>query len=1400
MPEDTDSILGRLAIKRGFLTQEQLDEALATQRKARDEMGLDMPLLQVLQNKHLLTPDQAQDLRHAVAVETGEARLVAGYEVVSKLGQGGFGVVYKAKQAATGQFVALKILPPSLASEDLIARFQRESETVRDLDHDNIVSCVEFGYDPKRKCHFCALELVEGEDLAKRIAHVGVLSETEALSITRQVAMALQHAYFNGLVHRDVKPENIMVTPDGTAKLLDLGLARPANAEASRLTQTGMFVGSAYYASPEQAKSESGIDTRSDIYSLGATLYHMVTGKPPFQGSNVAHILYQQAYEKLVWPAEVNPELSDGVCRVIAKMLAKAPDDRYQTPNDLLRDIDTLEEGGEPEVADAALRNSSVRMPAVRPKSKKKRKRPPSGPRHARAREAGHADGRRRRARDDAPAAAGMSPMTKMWAMLGVGAAVFLVGLVALLTREEPKRRPPALPLPDAADADGDTLPADARDRSAQPDSPGYGPSPIDTRKVSPGDIPMRVPADAVKFGGHFYKLYDQKLSWHDAKAFCEKRGGHLVTITSKEENDFVTGLARKADTDAWIGLTDERAEGKWEWVTGEKVAFRRWAGNEPSNFKGEQHYVLIYRAGDFAWDDERPNGMQNKGPTPFVCEWKPGGGATVARPPPVVTKPGPPSKPGVSDFDARMLAAVRALDPAWEVRDYGARDRHFLGVIRSYRGRIDVVATHPAGQGTPCTLEQTRKIPAGGKTELLVTATNDPRGGGSAKADWELRVFVDSKRIAKRTIGHGDWRSHRFDLSAYAGKTIKLAIQNANGGATSWTFEGAIWAEARVVTEGEAPAAEPPKTLTLDLGGGVEMELIYIKPGVFVMGGNENPREAWQGVEKPKHEVAITNGFHLGKHEVTQAQYERIMGSNPSKSKGASNPVEQVSWNDAAEFCRKLSRHAGRKVRLPTEAEWEYACRAGTTSKWCFGSDQRQFGAFAWHDANSGKRTHPVGGKRANAWGLHDVHGNVWEWVSDRYGKDYYAKAPRVDPGGPATGTARVLRGGGWYSGHRICRSAFRNSAPAITVDDSVGFRVAASASAQASPAEPDGAVEITRGLLGEYYAGGYAIRNKLLLRRIDPQVDFDWPGSPAPRMPKDHFSVRWKGTIVPPATGDYVFHLSADDKGRLWVDGRPLVSASHKNPGVSGPVGLQAGKAVPVRLEVVEGMWGAGIHFLWTGPGIPTPVPVPTECLRPPDAAAAAAAAGLSRGLLGWWKLDETAGATAYDSSGNGNHGTVKGGAKWAKGKIGGGFEFDGRAAIVQVPDAKALRPQQLTVAAWVKLHCPLTDMPERFPEIVHKNSYAAGTGFVLGVLDDKSKLGLRVHGGARRDVSSLDIGAGEWCHLAAVYDGEVVALYRNGGTPHTDAGKGVVLKHDSTPLSIGKGFQGLIDDVRI
>lgn len=228
----------------------------------------------------------------------------------------------------------------------------------------------------------------------------------------------------------------------------------------------------------------------------------------------------------------------------------------------------------------------------------------------------------------------------------------------------------------------------------------------------------------------------------------------------------------------------------------------------------------------------------------------------------------------------------------------------------------------------------------------------------------------------------------------------------------------------------------------TIDLGNGVTLELVWIPAGSFLMGSPES-EQGRENDEGPQHEVTISAGFWMGKHEVTQEQWVAVMGINSAHFLDRKNPVERVSWNDCQEFIRRLSaKVGGKKFRLPTEGEWEYACRAGGTASFCFGDDTKQLGEYAWIDVNSGGRTRPVGQKKPNAWGLYDMHGNVWEWCQDLHAP--YAPGKQTDPTGAVSGANRVIRGGCWVSLPHCCRSAQRTFDTPDYASQVVGVRLA--------------------------------------------------------------------------------------------------------------------------------------------------------------------------------------------------------------------------------------------------------------------------------------------------------------------------------------------------------------------
>ena len=253
----------------------------------------------------------------------------------------------------------------------------------------------------------------------------------------------------------------------------------------------------------------------------------------------------------------------------------------------------------------------------------------------------------------------------------------------------------------------------------------------------------------------------------------------------------------------------------------------------------------------------------------------------------------------------------------------------------------------------------------------------------------------------------------------------------------------GSIQTAARPIAPKGELAENPASEFTNSLG----MKFRLIPAGRFLMGSPANEKGRYEG--ELQHEVILTNPFYMGIYPVTQGEYERVMGSNPSRFKGERHPVESVSWDDVMAYIERLNSLAeevnlGRRYRLPTEAEWEYACRAGSGTAYFFGDEESRLGDYAWYGSNSARRTHPVGQKKPNAWGLHDMHGNVWEWCLDWDGD--YPNSAVTDPSGPIDGSRRVFRGGGWGSGAASCRSASRSRDDPSYRYSSLGFRLALS------------------------------------------------------------------------------------------------------------------------------------------------------------------------------------------------------------------------------------------------------------------------------------------------------------------------------------------------------------------
>ena len=234
------------------------------------------------------------------------------------------------------------------------------------------------------------------------------------------------------------------------------------------------------------------------------------------------------------------------------------------------------------------------------------------------------------------------------------------------------------------------------------------------------------------------------------------------------------------------------------------------------------------------------------------------------------------------------------------------------------------------------------------------------------------------------------------------------------------------------------------PKELSVDLGKGIKLEMVLVPAGEFMMGSPDSDKSG-RGDERPQHRVRITKPFWLGKYLVTQEQWQAVIGNNPSEFKGPKNPVDSVGWEDCRDFLKTLNEKFANtpvKFSLPTEAQWEYACRAGSKSRYYYGDEDAKLAEFAWFNDNSEEKTHPVGQKKPNAWGLYDMHGNLFQWCADWYDGDYYKSSPASDPCGPSSGSLHVDRGGCWNSLARGCCSAFRHT-NSPRADHFIGLRV---------------------------------------------------------------------------------------------------------------------------------------------------------------------------------------------------------------------------------------------------------------------------------------------------------------------------------------------------------------------
>jgi len=362
IPNNIDTFIGRLVVDQGLATPEEVQVCLEQarnngaedilapmQKEALGQAQSQLSLAELLVNNEYITRRQAERLKVMAEAERS-GQQIPGYKLLGNLGQGAMAKVYRGKQLSLDRMVAIKVLPRKLSqSTQFIERFYQEGRAAAQLNHPNIVQAYDVG--KAGDYHYFVMEYVDGRTVYDDIIKHKRYNEGDALDLVMQMAGALQHAHEKGLIHRDVKPKNIMITKEGVAKLADMGLARAMSDKEAAEAEQGKAFGTPYYISPEQIRGEVNITPAADIYSLGATLYHMVTGNVPFDGKSPTDVMHKHLREQLVPPDQVNRKLSTGVAEVIEMMMAKDPKKRYQTCRDLLVDLKAVREKNPPPLA-----------------------------------------------------------------------------------------------------------------------------------------------------------------------------------------------------------------------------------------------------------------------------------------------------------------------------------------------------------------------------------------------------------------------------------------------------------------------------------------------------------------------------------------------------------------------------------------------------------------------------------------------------------------------------------------------------------------------------------------------------------------------------------------------------------------------------------------------------------------------------------------------------------------------------------------------------------------------------------------------------------------------------------------------------------------------------------------
>lgn len=1059
---------------------------------------------------------------------TGTAAIVPGnlfgpYRILKKLGEGGMGAVYQAMHTRLDKVVALKVLPSQVTRHQaVVARFEREMRAVGKLEHPHIVRAMDAG--EIDGTHYLAMEYVEGTDLAELVKSRGPLSVVNSCKAIRQAALALAAAHAAGLVHRDLKPANLLVGKNGQIKLLDLGLARLADdpAEPSELTSAGQAFGTPDFMAPEQWEDAHTTDARADLYALGCTLYYVLTGRPPYGGERYKTTVAKfrgHVNDQIPDLSEARPDVPAAVVDIYQRLMAKSPADRYQTAAEVVAALQpfTSSKVANPEslgtpgtglplstgmVTSAELSPSAASLPDTLPSASSGRGRGRSRPRTL--------------------------------TMIGAGGLLLLAaGIIVTITNKDGTKS--TFNVPEGIELDVDAAPGSrlAIKQVASPSSSHTQPTAHASQSGWhgwPADAPAPAiaPFDATrarKYQEEWAEYLNVPVEYTNSigmKFRLIPPGEFLMGSTEEEVNLAIDAIPKDHKSPQSL-TTQFRSEAPQHHVILTKPFYYGVTETTQSHFERVMgHNPSAFSATGKARD--RVHGIDTK---QFPVE-----NLTYDMAVAFCDKLSALEFVTQNQRDSAISEHTRFYSLPTEAQfefscRAGTESLYWIGDSVDNIGQSDWISfnshyrMHAVGekQANPFGLLDVHgnawewcrgKWSDSDYSHQTYNPGIDPSGIASLQS---VPVMRGGGATFEPVFCRAAYRRPTVTTSGGDGFRVTLSVDGVRQGLKSSSSQKEV---ARPWHDWPADAPKPAIApfdadqakkhqeewaaylkVPVEYINSIGMKLRLIPPGEFLMGSTPDEIEvtldqirkedsAWRDRAKsegPQHVVQLTQPIYLGTTEVTQSQYESVVGKNPShfSKTGAgrkvvagldtrSHPVETVSWYEVLEFCSKLGQLEGLTgplphrtgssgqpstdaYGLPTEAEWEFACRGGTTTSHWTGNDAVSLSRGARFGEEVELRTYPVGQLAANPFGLFDTHGNVWEWVRDGWEQGYYTRLtdqPIVDPLGiQPPGGMRVQRGGASRLHAMHCRSANRGSVPPDTRLNGWGFRVALSVEA---------------------------------------------------------------------------------------------------------------------------------------------------------------------------------------------------------------------------------------------------------------------------------------------------------------------------------------------------------------